>query len=161
LLLADCRLVWIYAAVPLLAYGLGVAAHAVSPEFFWRVLAYVAAWHFIRQQVGWMVLYGRRAGSGEREISFDRAAIFAATLVPVVWWHANLPRAFWWFQKGDFIAGLPEWVGTIALGLHGVVLIAWLAAALMLRRFHLGKTLLLFAAEHPLSARWLHLEDED
>ena len=135
----------LYAAAPLLAYGLGVAAHSVSAEFFWRALAYAAAWHFIRQQVGWMVLYGRRAGSSEGELHFDRAAIYAATLGPVVWWHANLPRTFWWFREGDFIAGVPTWVGTLALGVHTVVLIAWLAQALLLRRFHPGKSLLLFA----------------
>ncbi len=135
----------LYSAAPLLAYGLGVAAHGLSPELFWRVLAYVAAWHFIRQQVGWMVLYGRRAGSTVRELDFDRAAIFAATLGPVIWWHAHLPRAFWWFREGDFVAGLPAWVGTAALSVHAVVLVGWLARALVLRRFHLGKTLLLFA----------------
>ena len=135
----------LYAAAPLLAYGLGVAAHAFSAGLFWRLLAYVAVWHFVRQQVGWMVLYGRRAGSNERELWFDRAAMFAATLGPVVWWHAQLPRAFWWFREGDFIAGLPEWVGTLALGLDFAVLFGWLAQALVLRRFHAGKTLLLFA----------------
>lgn len=135
----------LYAAAPLLAYGLGVGLHAMSAELFWRVLAYVAAWHFIRQQVGWMVLYGRRAKCSESELWLDRSAIFAATLGPVVWWHANLPRAFWWFKEGDFIAGLPRWVGTAALILHAVVLISWLAQALLLRRFHAGKTLLLFA----------------
>jgi hypothetical protein len=135
----------LYAVAPLVAYGLGVAAHAHSAELFWRALAYVAAWHFIRQQVGWMVLYGRRAGSSERELHFDRAAIYAATLGPVIWWHAHLPRAFWWFREGDFIAGLPAWVGDVALGLHAVVLVAWVLQALVLRRFHAGKTLLLFA----------------
>jgi hypothetical protein len=135
----------LYAVAPLLAYGLGVAVHAHSADLFWRVLAYVAAWHFIRQQVGWMVLYGRRAGSSERELHFDRAAIFAATLGPVVWWHARLPRAFWWFREGDFIGGLPEWVGTVALGIHGVVLVGWVLQALVFRRFHSGKALLLFA----------------
>ena len=135
----------LYAAAPLMAYGLGVAAHAVSAELFWRLLAYVAVWHFVRQQVGWMVLYGRRAGSSELELWFDRAAMFAATLGPVVWWHAQLPRSFWWFREGDFIAGLPEGVGTLALCLHFTVVLGWLAQALVLRRFHAGKTLLLFA----------------
>ncbi|MDP1829077.1 MAG: hypothetical protein Q8L48_37790 [Archangium sp.] len=156
----------LYAGAPLLAYGLGVAVHSISAEAFWRVLAYIAAWHFIRQQVGWMVLYGRRAGQqsqaarddAERsgasaevrrpsntELNLDRAAIYAATLGPVVWWHAHLPRAFWWFREGDFVSGLPQWVGTLALGIHAVVLVGWLAQALVLRRFHLGKTLLLFA----------------
>lgn len=135
----------LYAAAPLLAYALGVAAHAVSSEFFWRALAYVAVFHFIRQQAGWMVLYGRRAGSSESEIRFDRAAILAATVGPMVWWHAHLPLPFWWFRENDFVAGLPAWLGTVALGFHFSVLAGWLAQALVLRRFHLGKTLLLFA----------------
>lgn len=135
----------LYTAAPLLAYGLGVAAHAFSAELFWRVLAYVAAWHFIRQQVGWMVLYGRRAGSSERELKWDRAALLAATLGPVVWWHAHLPRAFWWFREGDFVSGLPAWVGTMALGVHALVLSGWLGQALIFRRLHAGKSLLLFA----------------
>ncbi len=135
----------LYVAAPLIAYGLGVAAHAQSSELFWRLLAYVAAWHFIRQQVGWMVLYGRRAKSSDAELHLDRAAILAATLGPVVWWHANLPRSFWWFKEGDFIDGLPAWVGTAALGIHFVVLALWLAQAVTFRRFHAGKTLLLGA----------------
>jgi hypothetical protein len=135
----------LYAGAPLLAYGLGLAAHAVSAELFWRLLAYVAAWHFVRQQVGWMVLYGRRAKSDERTITFDRAAIYAATLGPVVWWHANLPRPFWWFREGDFIGGLPHWAGTLALELHFAVLTAWLVYVVFTRQLHVGKVLLLVA----------------
>lgn len=135
----------LYLSAPLVAYGLGVAAHAQSAELFWRLLAYVAAWHFVRQQVGWMVLYGRKAGSQDAEVWLDRLAVFAATLGPVVWWHANLPRPFWWFREGDFLPGLPQAVGTAALGLHFAVLAAWQLQALALKRFHLGKTLLLLA----------------
>lgn len=135
----------LYAGAPLLAYGLGVAVHAHSSELFWRVLAYVAVWHFIRQQVGWMVLYGHRAGASRLELHLDRAAIWAATLGPVVWWHANLPRAFWWFREGDFIGGLPAWVGTVALDVHFFVLTLWVVQAFAFKRFHAGKALLLFA----------------
>ncbi|MFZ5444870.1 MAG: hypothetical protein ACOZQL_33075 [Myxococcota bacterium] len=135
----------LYAAAPLVAYGLGVAAHAHSSELFWRALAYVAVWHFIRQQVGWMVLYGHRAGSSRLELALDRAAIWAATLGPVIWWHAHLPRPFWWFREQDFIDGLPAWAGTVALDLHFFVLTLWVVQALAFKRFHPGKALLLFA----------------
>lgn len=135
----------LYAGAPLLAYALGVAAHAHSAELFWRLLAYVAVWHFVRQQVGWMVLYGRRRRDSERTIHFDRVAIYAATLGPVVWWHANLPRAFWWFKEHDFISGLPKVVGTVALVVHFTALLAWLVHAAATRTFHPGKALLLFA----------------
>ncbi|MEW6430780.1 MAG: hypothetical protein AB1730_04665 [Myxococcota bacterium] len=135
----------LYASAPVVAFALGVAAHAVSPAFFWRALAYVAAWHFVRQQVGWVVLYGRRAKSPEWVVRFDRAAVYAATLGPLAWWHAHLPRPFWWFREGDFIPGLPEAVGTGALVLHAVVLVAWLATMAWRRQLHAGKLLLLGA----------------
>lgn len=117
----------LYLALPLAAWALGVAAHAYSPLTFWRLLAYVALWHFIRQQYGWVALYGRRAGASRNERWLDGAAVYAATLGPAIWWHANLPRAFWWFVEGDFLPGLPPSVGTLALALHGLVLGAWLA----------------------------------
>lgn len=132
----------LYAGAPLFAYALGVAAHAHSSELFWRLLAYVAVWHFIRQQVGWMVLYGRRSKNVH---PLDKAVIYAATLGPVVWWHANLPLSFWWFKEHDFISGMPRVVGTLALGVHFAVIAAWLAHALVTRTFHPGKALLLFA----------------
>ena len=65
---------------------------------FWRCLAYLAAFHFVRQQYGFMMLYGRR----ERQRRWiDQAAIYAATLYPLAWWHLH-PRHFDWFIAGDF-----------------------------------------------------------
>lgn len=139
----------LYFAAPLLAYVAGVLAHQVSAGFFWRCFAYVAAIHFVRQQVGWMVLYGRRSRDSDSVIRFDQAAIYAATVGPLVWWHANLPRPFSWFIDGDFVAGLPTPVGTAALVVHGAVLAAWLATALYRAArgapFHWGKLVLLAA----------------
>lgn len=137
------------AGAPLLAFGLSVVAHSVSPEFFWRCLAYVAVWHFIRQQSGWMVLYGRRAKDDERTVRFDEAVIWATTLGPIIWWHAHLPRPFWWFKEHDFIGGLPAWAGTVALVVHFAVIGAWLVQQVVRWRkgtpLHVGKLLLLAA----------------
>ncbi|MFO0598728.1 MAG: hypothetical protein U0228_39695 [Myxococcaceae bacterium] len=135
----------LYAAAPLLAFGLSVAACAHSPATFWRLLAYVAVWHFVRQQVGWMALYGRRAGHGTLTLRLDALVMYATTLGPVVWWHAHLPRPFWWFQENDFVGGLPAWVGDLALGLHFAVLAGWLGFSLARRQLHAGKALLVFA----------------
>ncbi|MFP2928541.1 hypothetical protein ACLESO_25775 [Pyxidicoccus sp. 3LG] len=81
--------------------------------------------HFVRQQYGWVALYGRKARASTAERRLDAAAIYAATLGPVVWWHANLPRGFWWFMEGDFLSGLPREAGTVALAAHAVVLAGW------------------------------------
>lgn len=115
----------LYLGAPLAAYTVGVLAHLASPGVFWRLFAYVALVHFIRQQYGWVALYDRKARVSDTERRLDTAAIYAATLGPVVWWHANLPRAFWWFVENDFVSGLPGGVGTAALAVHAAVLVAW------------------------------------
>ncbi|RKH33995.1 hypothetical protein D7Y13_16635 [Corallococcus praedator] len=115
----------LYVGVPLAAYAVGVLAYTASPGAFWRVFAYVALFHFIRQQYGWVALYDRKGRASTFERRLDAAAVYAATLGPVIWWHANLPRAFWWFVENDFLAGLPTWAGTVALGAHAAVLGTW------------------------------------
>lgn len=115
----------LYVAAPLAAYLLGVLAYLLSPGTFWRLFAYTALFHFVRQQYGWVALYGRKARVSDTERALDAAAIYAATLGPVLWWHAHLPRAFWWFVENDFLSGLPAWVGTGALAVQGGVLAAW------------------------------------
>lgn len=133
-----------YAAAPLASYAAGVSLYAVSGQLFWRLLAYAAAWHFVRQQVGWMALYGRRAGDGPRQRSFDALATYAVTLGPLLWWHARLPRPFWWFVENDFTA-LPHEVGLAALVSHAVIAGAWLLHALRGPRRHWGKVVLLLS----------------
>ncbi len=131
----------LYFAAPVACWLLGVLAYEAG--VFWRVLAYAAAWHFIRQQAGWMALYGRRAGSPRWRVRLDAAAVYAVTLGPVVWWHAHLPRRFWWFVEGDFVGGLPAWCGTVALGVMAAAVLVWGVAWSSER--HWGKALLLFA----------------
>lgn len=139
----------LYITAPLVAYVLGVLAYLSSAGMFWRLFAYVALFHFVRQQYGWVALYDRKARVSDLERRLDAAAVYAATLGPVAWWHAHLPRAFWWFVENDFISGLPAWMGTVALALHGLVLLSWAGfqAARVVRGEGLqaGKVLLVLA----------------
>jgi len=96
----------LYLGLPALAYLGGVAAHAVSPVTFWRLLAYIAVFHFVRQQAGFMALYGRRdPQTSAADARLDQAAIYATMLYPLVHWHASLPRRFAWLTQGDFVEG--------------------------------------------------------
>ena len=134
----------LYTAAPLVAFTLSVLAYIYSAAFFWRCLAYVAVFHFVRQQVGWMRLYQRRAREqrdaprtnatrlrksaehpspspgalrrlgGLNSRKLDELAIYAATLCPVIVWHTRLPTPFQWFMPGDFVAGLPPIAASIA-----------------------------------------------
>jgi hypothetical protein len=118
----------LYAGIPLLAWGAGVAAYSVSAPFFWRLLAYLAVFHFVRQQYGWVALYRRKNGEGSEGAlgrRLDAAVVYGATLTPLLFWHAHLPRRFQWFLQGDFLGGLPEAASTAAFVLYAAVFAAW------------------------------------
>lgn len=94
---------WLYTLTPLLGWMIGFALYTEGPEVFWRALAYLAVFHFVRQQYGWVALYRARAGERDRlGWWIDAAAIYLATLYPLLYWHTHLPRNFWWFLRGDF-----------------------------------------------------------
>ncbi|HEX5855924.1 MAG TPA: hypothetical protein VFZ57_09910 [Thermoanaerobaculia bacterium] len=115
----------LYLGVPLAAWAAGVVAYSVSALFFWRVLAYLAVFHFVRQQYGWVALYRRKNGEGGDGRLLDAAAIYGATLTPLLFWHAHLPRRFQWFLRGDFVNGLPEGVSRVAFVLYAGIFAAW------------------------------------
>jgi hypothetical protein len=132
----------LYIGIPTAAYVLGVLLYSASASWFWRVLAYVAVLHFVRQQYGWIALYRRRLGISSRLDRFlDDAIIYASTLYPLLYWHANLPREFAWFVDGDFIPGLPSWVAPALLPVHAGLTIAYA-----------GRQLHLWATGRPVSA---------
>lgn len=124
----------LYAGVPVAAYVAGVVLYTASAGLFWRVLAYLAVFHFVRQQYGWVALYRRRLGDTTRLDRFlDDAAIYSATVYPVLWWHANLPREFEWFIEGDFIPGLPSSAVATLLPVHVLLTAAYVARQVWLR----------------------------
>lgn len=97
--------------VPLLAWLGGVLLYSLHAILFWRVLAYVAVFHFIRQQYGFVRLYSRNNLALENKLQWiDTLLVYLSTLYPMVFWHTHLPRNFHWFVEGDFIQGIPlEW----------------------------------------------------
>lgn len=137
----------LYFGVPVVAFAIGWGLYSFGSAVFWRALAYMAVWHFIRQQYGWVALYRRRAGEPRNwEFYLDSAAIHLATIYPLLWWHAHLPRKFWWFLEGDF-ARLPElWVSLLA-PIYWLTLLAYLikaARAYGQGRGHPGKDTIVF-----------------
>lgn len=56
------RRIWLYTLVPILGYVFGVVLYSEGEMTFWRVLAYIAVFHFVRQQYGWVALYRAKAG---------------------------------------------------------------------------------------------------
>lgn len=121
----------LYLGLPAAVYATGVLLHTAGPLAFWRALAYLATFHFVRQQYGWVALYRRKNGENDEPGAawgrrLDAATIYGATLAPLVHWHATLPKRFHWLLAGDYAAGLPAWLGPAALGTFGALLALWL-----------------------------------
>lgn len=138
----------LYLGIPLACWVVGVLLHSLSAALFWRVLAYLAVFHFVRQQYGWVALYRRRLGETDRlDRLLDDAAIYSATLYPLLYWHANLPREFAWFLEGDFLPGLPPGAAEALLPVHLLISAAWVGRQVQHllggRRVSPGKTLVM------------------
>ena len=133
--------------IPLLCWLGGVLLYSISGLLFWQVLAYVAVFHFIRQQYGFMMLYSRK----ETNRSFkwmDKSLVYLATLYPIVYWHTHLPRNFHWFVDGDFLAVMPKQMEWVVLSLYVVSIILYAAKEIIFfvkfRQFSLPKQLIIF-----------------
>ena len=75
-----------------------------STGLFWRLLAYFALFHFIKQQYGFLALYKARAGHfGIKKWLGDKWVIYMSMIYPVLFWHLKSDRNFSWFETGDFI----------------------------------------------------------
>jgi hypothetical protein len=111
----------LYVMAPLLGWLAFVALYSLGPMVFWRVLAYLAVFHFIRQQYGFMMIYRRHERGSP---ALDRAAIYAATLYPLLWWHCH-QRHFSWFVEGDFFRLNQPWIANAALPVYLAILAAY------------------------------------
>jgi hypothetical protein len=124
--------IWLYTLVPLFGYLLGVALYSESALTFWRVLAIVAVFHFVRQQYGWVNLY--RAKLKEKSNLtwwIDAAAIYLATVYPLAFWMTSLPRNFQWFVENDFFV-LPAIVEDVLFPLYVLALAAYFGKSVYL-----------------------------
>jgi hypothetical protein len=138
----------LYATVPAVVFLVGTIAYAVDAALFWRLLAYAAVWHFVRQQYGFLALYRHRARERSRlEARLDAALLYAATFYPLLYWHTH-PRRFVWFVEGDFATISAVWTVRIAGVAYALLAAAYVAKEALLaargRPPSAGKNLLLF-----------------
>lgn len=95
-----------------------IGVQLVVPHWYWRGMALLAIFHFLRQQVGIAMVYRHAAGLPPGpDARWERAAHWAAAGVPMLYWLSHLPRRFVWFVEGDLPEGLPTlafWIGAAA-----------------------------------------------
>jgi hypothetical protein len=95
----------LYLGIPIICFIIGTVAFLIGKNFFWSLLAYIAVFHFIRQQYGFMRLYARNEIKTPFSVIFDKVVIYNATLYPMLFWFLNPNRNFNWFVKNEFIQG--------------------------------------------------------
>jgi hypothetical protein len=106
--------IWLYMLVPVFGYAVGVALYSEGELTFWKALALLAVFHFVRQQYGWVNLY-RSKLKEKSSLTWwiDAAAIYLATVYPLAFWMTSLPRNFNWFVENDFFT-FPIYVTSLA-----------------------------------------------
>lgn len=108
-----------------LPLGLLVISFAIYYFFgyllFWRLLAYLAVFHFIRQQYGFFMIYsGKIVSKIERGIG--KLAIYSATVYPIIHWHCSEHKNFDWFIQGDFYQIHLPWLDSLFFSIYVLIL---------------------------------------
>lgn len=139
----------LFAMVPLLAWIGGVLLYSMGAAVFWRTLAYLAVFHFVRQQYGFARIYSRDSISMRPFDTWarrlDAVTIYVATGYPLLHWHVTMPKNFHWFVAGDFVPLAWPWLDRVGLSVYAVVMGTYLItqATLFVRKraFNVPKNL--------------------
>ena len=86
--------------LPIICFVIGMILFSFGSAVFWSVLAYIAVFHFIRQQYGFMRLYARK--ESKKWAWIDNLIIYAATVYPMLFWFLSPTRKFNWFVENEF-----------------------------------------------------------
>jgi hypothetical protein len=123
--------------IPLISFVFGYILYQYDAFFFWRVLAYIAVFHFVRQQYGIYKLYGCSEKQNSAIIKFtENAAIYATTLYPLVYWHVHKTQSLQWFVVHDFVS-LHLWAEVVAR--YAYLFIIFLYIIIQLRAYQKSK----------------------
>lgn len=138
----------LFFGLPFLLLVISVMLHTTNPLWFWRALAYLAVYHFIRQQYGFMRIYSRKNTYSSLKNKLDAFCIYAVTVLPVAYWHVSGDRSFHWFVKGDFFAvGYPSLISAVNI-LFWLSLIVYTSSELLLlvrtKEFNFQKNAILY-----------------
>lgn len=89
--------------IPAISFAIAMMLYTIDPLWFWRCLAYLAVFHFIRQQYGFMKIYGRKEQLPRWLRGIQTITIYTASVYPIIYWHLDANREFHWFVDGDFM----------------------------------------------------------
>lgn len=90
----------LYLSLPVFCFFIGLLLFQFGSIVFWSALAYIAVFHFIRQQYGFMKLYSRNEQNKYKYL--DTIVIYTATIYPMLFWFLSPKRNFNWFVENEF-----------------------------------------------------------
>ncbi|WP_240618436.1 hypothetical protein [Pedobacter yonginense] len=132
---------------PIICYTVGVIIYQFNGLWFWRVLAYLAVYHFIRQQYGFMRLYSRAERQSWLFATIDKIAIYTATVYPLIYWHLSGIRNFNWFIDGDFVSYENESLLKVSVYVYVSIILIYVLKELKLimmeKRFNIPRNLVI------------------
>ncbi len=139
----------LYLVVPVACWLGGIALYVFGGSgIFWMAVAYLAIYHFVRQQYGFLMLYRRGEPVGDVGYRIDQVAIYMATLYPLVYWH-TYTRTFRWFDEAQVLRIPVVWPDYLFRAIYVVSIGAFLVKEAMRWKrtgnLNLGKVLLLVA----------------
>lgn len=108
--------------IPVVALVVGSGIYLVSGIWFWRILAYLAVYHFVRQQYGFLRLYSRFERTPYWYRYVDQFVIYYATIYPLLYWHLQGGRNFNWFIENEFLISTSGPVLSAATALYWLML---------------------------------------
>jgi len=135
-------------SVPLFCYVAGVMLYSFNGIIFWRALAYLAVYHFVRQQYGFMRIYSRKENNRKLYNYIDSSAIYIATIYPLLYWHfAGTHKNFNWFVDGDFVLSQSNLVLTASKLVYVFIIGAYIIKEFWLiystKQFNIPKNLII------------------
>jgi hypothetical protein len=134
--------------LPLLCFLIGFILFAFGSIIFWSFLAYVAVYHFIRQQYGFMRLYSRQEEKTSLSVCIDNLVIYSSTGYPMLYWFLSSPRKFNWFVENEFLHFHNEWILSIAFWIYISIFLTYivytLKYSLKKRFFNIPKNAIVF-----------------
>lgn len=86
--------------IPIFSFFFGMLLYSFGSFSFWSILAYIAVFHFIRQQYGFLRLYTTKDSLSKPWL--DQLIIYNATLFPMFFWFLSSKRNYNWFVENEF-----------------------------------------------------------
>jgi hypothetical protein len=113
--------------IPFFLY-LSFQLHYHSSVLFWTILAYVAIFHFVKQNYGFVALYRvRKRERSTFDYRLDKWTVWVGALGPVLWWHATPMREFDWFNAGEsFVLRLPLELMPLLNLIYGLTVVVYI-----------------------------------